>query len=92
MSQSTQQRPAVRPSWQRISRGMVVRFRDGGIGTVEHLWIDTHHTGSAQMTVRLATPPPHEILVPLDQIYAIDDLGLEVDMDSVPVELLNAHL
>lgn len=91
MTQDKQQRPAGEPDWQRISRGMVVRFRDGGIGTVEHLWIDTHHTSSAQMAVRLATPLPHEIVVPLDHISAIDDLGVEVDMDSAPVELLAAR-
>ena len=91
MAQAKQQFAPATLDWPQISRGMVVRFRDGGIGTVEHLWEDAHHTSSIQIVVRLATPPPHEIVVPLEHVHAVDDLGIDVDMDSVPIELLPAH-
>jgi hypothetical protein len=91
MAQAKQRFASAALDWPQISRGMVVRFRDGGIGTVEHLWDLAHHTGSIHMVVRLATPPPHEIVVPLERVHAVGELGVDVDVDSVPIELLPAH-
>lgn len=91
MAQAKQRFAPAALDWPQISRGMVVRFRDGGIGRVEHLWEHAHHTGSIQIVVRLATSPPHEIMVPLERVHAVGDLGVDADMDSVPIELLPAH-
>jgi osmotically-inducible protein OsmY/uncharacterized protein YrrD len=77
-------------NWQQLSRGMPVRFCDGGLGTIDHLWIDSYHRSLGAIVVRLATPPHQDLVVPFDPVRAIDELGALTDMDSEQVELLPA--
>lgn len=79
------------PEWQRLGRGMPVRFRDGGVGTVEELWFDPQRTRFGHMVVHVVTPPGHEISVSFDHVLAVDEWGAVVDVDAVPGELLPEH-
>jgi len=74
-------------NWQQLSRGMPVRFRDGGLGTIDHLWIDSYHHGRGAIVVRLAAPAHQDVVVPFDRVRAIDELGVLADMDSEQVEV-----
>jgi len=78
------------PSWRQLSRGMPVQFRDGNVGTIEHILVDSYHGGIGEIVVRLAAPPHSEISVPLDLVSIIEDVGIFVDRDSIQVELLSA--
>jgi hypothetical protein len=75
--------------WSQLSHGMPVRFRDGSIGTIDHLWL-APHTSGGQLIVRLAGTPYRCIVVPLNRVQFVDALGVSVDMDAVPVEALPA--
>ncbi len=85
------QAPMQPADWQRLSHGMPVRFRDGVAGTIEHLGLDPEHAGIGEVMVRLAVPPFEAIMVPLERVHSIDELGVIVDMVSTPVELLPDH-
>jgi len=78
------------PSWQQLSRGMPVQFRDQNVGTIEHIWVDSYHGGIGQIVVRLAASPHSEITVPLDQVSIVADLGAFANVDAAPLELLPA--
>ena len=82
--------PGVRdtPSWRRLSRGMVVQFRDASVGTIEHIWVDSYHGGIGEIVVRLAAAPHSEVTVPLDRVFLLDDLVAYAAVDAAPIELL----
>jgi len=77
--------------WSQLNHGMVVHFRDGALGLIEHVWFSAQHHGIGQMIVRLTTPESRMLAVPFDCVRFIDALGVAVDMDSAPVELLPTH-
>jgi osmotically-inducible protein OsmY/uncharacterized protein YrrD len=78
------------PSWQRLSRGMPVQFRDGNVGTIERIWVDSYHDRMGAIVVRLAAAPHSEAVVPLDRVFLIEDVGVYAAVDAAPIELLPA--
>jgi osmotically-inducible protein OsmY/sporulation protein YlmC with PRC-barrel domain len=73
--------PEGQPIWQRISRGTPVLFRDGVVGTVDHVWLDPRY-GVGQIAVRASGPLPKDTLIPLDWVRRIDDTGIFVDVGA----------
>jgi osmotically-inducible protein OsmY/uncharacterized protein YrrD len=73
--------PEGQPIWQRISRGTPVLFRDGVMGTVDHVWFDPRY-GVGQIAVRAKGPLPKDTLIPLDWVRRIDDTGIFVDVGA----------
>jgi osmotically-inducible protein OsmY/uncharacterized protein YrrD len=73
--------PEGQPIWQRISRGTPVLFRDGVMGTVDHVWLDPRY-GVGQIAVRARGPLPKDSLIPLDWVRRIDETGIFVDVGA----------
>jgi osmotically-inducible protein OsmY/uncharacterized protein YrrD len=73
--------PEGQPTWQRISRGTPVLFRDGIAGTVDHVWLDPDY-GVGLMAVRAGGRLPRDTLIPLDWVRHIDETGIFVDVGA----------
>jgi hypothetical protein len=77
-------------SWERLSRGMPILFRDHSVGTIEHIWVDSYHDGMGEIMVRLAVAPHTEISMPLDRVHIVEDMGAFANVDAAELELLPA--
>lgn len=83
--------PEGAPLWQQLSRGMPVLFRDGVVGTIDHVWIDPRHGGVGQIVVRAGGPLPKDTVIPLDWVRRIDELGVFVDVGAEQLAALPAY-
>lgn len=72
--------PDGTPIWQQIRHGMPVLFRDGSVGTIDHLWLDPASGTVRQIIVRADGSLTESAVIPLDWVRRIDETGVFVDV------------
>jgi osmotically-inducible protein OsmY len=76
--------------WEYIDQGMPVHCRDGTVGTVDHVRVDSYHGAVSQIVVCAGPLLPKDTLIPLDWVRSIDAPGVFVNVGAAQLAALPA--